>query len=738
MPKSAKKRKEKVADFSKAKLKLGKGKAVANNAIDTSFKARSIVLPSQSIAIDKDVSEPITKRQLTFNDLLSHLKHYNASQRKDAILGMRELFDSNWELLGSYITPLVTAIVRVISDEDAGVRKQLLSFLSWLLPKIPSENLIPHSPLLLLFTTSAQTHIFPEIRIDAIRFLDILLDCIPDSVVAGWCEANEGHGSRVLGGYLGILNAGTKYGELNGPLNATSTASVVLTPASKLIVLRSLSNFLRIALFASNATSKAIKEPITQFAGSVLDVVFMKNVFPSLESFDSFERLLEPVCQISKHGRILQIWQEEISHGEHCSDTFAQHYPLLGNKDEAWILQELGSVTDALGNAKESDFTANIEFLFHLANTLHSTIIETYLDSAPAVFSPGSTPSETEVQLIVVIARIAQSLYRVVMQSPENVDHSHIQRLEGILGYMAPHFPASTRDSRLERSFDEFNLIFCELTSFAVNASGENASSRPKQKRSRAATAVAQASYQTERVTQYITRRLRGGPASSAQVGVPISPTAYSALLPTIWSLIHNASSTRAAEAEEVLYATLDHAIKVSSKSSCKRLTIEFVARLVLLTMEPNCHGGFSWSRDAAIKAKFDAWVLHLPQVLWELGSSNLVGTEVILRFLLRALQRQPRAGESELPVFLNSRLVPYFYMEHPSRGALPGPYKKLPTVSASRLRFLVLDVVGTVLAESAGKDQVNLSKAVGMAVAGEEEQDYWLHILNSSFANKE
>lgn len=60
MPKSAKKKKDKVADFSvdtpslfhdghsadvffrvqKAKLKLGKGKAAANNAIDTSFKAR--------------------------------------------------------------------------------------------------------------------------------------------------------------------------------------------------------------------------------------------------------------------------------------------------------------------------------------------------------------------------------------------------------------------------------------------------------------------------------------------------------------------------------------------------------------------------------------------------------------------------------------------------------------------------------------------------------------------------
>lgn len=59
MPKSTKKKKDKAADFSvklhfflvlvlvtsqcplqKAKLKLGKGKKLANNAIDTSYKAR--------------------------------------------------------------------------------------------------------------------------------------------------------------------------------------------------------------------------------------------------------------------------------------------------------------------------------------------------------------------------------------------------------------------------------------------------------------------------------------------------------------------------------------------------------------------------------------------------------------------------------------------------------------------------------------------------------------------------
>lgn len=76
--------------------------------------------------------------------------------------------------------------------------------------------MVPHAPLLLLFATSAQTHIFPEIRIDAIRFLNLFLEYIPDATVSGWDEENEGHGSRIMKGYLGILNAGTRFGDNDG------------------------------------------------------------------------------------------------------------------------------------------------------------------------------------------------------------------------------------------------------------------------------------------------------------------------------------------------------------------------------------------------------------------------------------------------------------------------------------------------------------------------------------------
>ena len=101
--------------------------------------------------------------------------------------------------------------------------------------------------MLLLFTTSALTHIFPQTRIDAIRVLDLLLQHVPNAVVDGWSSASDRHGRRVLEGYLGILSAGTAFGEAGGlslsdidnavshacldpgAPQATSSASVILS-----------------------------------------------------------------------------------------------------------------------------------------------------------------------------------------------------------------------------------------------------------------------------------------------------------------------------------------------------------------------------------------------------------------------------------------------------------------------------------------------------------------------------
>jgi len=119
---------------------------------------------------------------------------------------------------------------------------------------------------------------------------------------------------------------------------------------------------------------------------------------------------------------------------------------------------------------------------------------------------------------------------------------------------------------------EDLNLIACELIALALNAS-------PQKRKVRGHSSP----NQIERVTTYITRRLRGEAGAADQlIGTPISPAAYHALLPTIWAFIANPSSS-SHQSEELIHATLDHSLKVTSKSACKRLTLEFVGRLMLV-----------------------------------------------------------------------------------------------------------------------------------------------------------
>lgn len=80
-------------------------------------------------------------------------------------------------------------------------------------------HLEPHTPTLVLFITLAQTHIFPEIRVDAVRVLNVFLEYIPKSIVLGWDNQRISHGNKILKGYLGLLNVGSKFDQDNGISN---------------------------------------------------------------------------------------------------------------------------------------------------------------------------------------------------------------------------------------------------------------------------------------------------------------------------------------------------------------------------------------------------------------------------------------------------------------------------------------------------------------------------------------
>jgi pre-rRNA-processing protein IPI1 len=90
---------------------------------------------------------------------------------------------------------------------------------------------------------------------------------------------------------------------------------------------------------------------------------------------------------------------------------------------------------------------------------------------------------------------------------------------------------------------------------------------------------------QAEKVGKYVIQLLRGEASAGSQVGRPLTPAAYTALLPTIWSFINQPSPNQHQISSSVLQATLEHATKTSSKSATKKLGIEFVGRLILVSV---------------------------------------------------------------------------------------------------------------------------------------------------------
>ncbi|KAI8602895.1 hypothetical protein EDD21DRAFT_57852 [Dissophora ornata] len=266
MPKSSSKRKkEKNADFKKTKLKVGKKKAVADNFTDTSFKSKAISLPSQSISHDK-AALLTNSRNVTFAELMTQLKHYSPGTRKDALLGLRDLFHRHPHLLPLHLGVLINTVVRLMIDDSSIVRKALQTFLAEFVPMLDPRDIHPFLPLLIVYTCSAMTHILEDIREDALKFMDLW-------VAAGGQIVVNGFWDKIMPNYISLLtsdsnatnasklssamsfSASTASGMVGGA-GSTSSASKVVASAStgknapgslkaKSDVLQSLAGFLQ-------------------------------------------------------------------------------------------------------------------------------------------------------------------------------------------------------------------------------------------------------------------------------------------------------------------------------------------------------------------------------------------------------------------------------------------------------------------------------------------------------------
>jgi hypothetical protein len=119
-------------------------------------------------------------------DLIAKISHYNEGMRRDALVGLKGLFELHPGLMASSAT-LMTVFERVallISDPASQVRHALLLLMRVLVPGAGAVRVAPFSQLLIAHTCMGMTKLDQSIRQNALEFVDIWLQHMPALVVA--------------------------------------------------------------------------------------------------------------------------------------------------------------------------------------------------------------------------------------------------------------------------------------------------------------------------------------------------------------------------------------------------------------------------------------------------------------------------------------------------------------------------------------------------------------------------
>ncbi|KAG9038755.1 hypothetical protein FRB95_014304 [Tulasnella sp. JGI-2019a] len=601
MTKSQKHKKTRVADFSKAKLKLGKGKKPANNATDTSFKARSIGLPNQTITTDRDDAQPTTRRNLTLADLMIQIKHYSANVRKDALTGLRELLEIHPGMLHTNLNTIINGTSRTIGDEDSGVRKSLLQLYDVVFTLVSTDVLLPHAAPILLHATSALSHIFREIRIDSINFLDLLMKYAPRVFLRSK--------QRVLDGYLSLLNLRGKTTE-DQASSLQSPASLVLSTTSKLMILRSMARFLKITLGGSD--SSTTMEDGAACSPRQIPTWFFRPSFLTENAYQCFVQAISPPPPLLASGRTVR-WQptrselaEEDGTEENAVGSSLHPRNLIDPVNDSWMLEDLDITMR--GEEQSDAVDSALYVVLKLSKIIHSLLISTFLDVAGGVAIPGrggSGGGASDVELLWTVAELASLVYGPIIRSDDNAlprasKVAAQTQLKLVLSRMTTHFPFGNdisvrRDIKSESLLYQLNLLICELSSLAL-LHVEIMERQPELSDKNGHQLEGNAGH----VTEWIVKVLRGQNVTAAQpMGQHLPASGYAALLPTIWSLVNDARTGNAMRTDQqgepggiilrqrqVWGAVVDHGNRASTTSAVKKLAVEFIGRVYLVSRQ--------------------------------------------------------------------------------------------------------------------------------------------------------
>lgn len=225
---SSRKKKEKKKDFQKRKLRVGKTAARPDNHTDTSFTAKAISLPSQSLA----------RAHPDRVDLSHHLlltKHHSAATRKEVLAYIEAHLPAN----PSLYKQILTLTVLHVTDPSHGVRLAFVSLLAACARRQPGL-LELHMRSIVLFVHSAMSHLLADVRATSSAVLRVLLDHAAPALV-------KGHFVRTLRSYFALM-AWTLSGDKKAVSVAANAAALGGGSKARVAHLAVLQRFLAAAL----------------------------------------------------------------------------------------------------------------------------------------------------------------------------------------------------------------------------------------------------------------------------------------------------------------------------------------------------------------------------------------------------------------------------------------------------------------------------------------------------------
>lgn len=196
--------KKKPGDFKRPKRKVGRRAPQAANVTNVAVSSRRINLLEQSVLADKG-DAAVTHRNLTLQDLLAQVTHYNAHMRQRALQGLRELAvqPSAASNLLANVSVVLERFLPAFVDEEAVVRDAAVSAWKAMLPVlVEGKSLSPFAALIAVYFCSGFTHLQVGIRKDTLRAISALLEIAPELICV---ETGSEHLGRLIENFKDLI-----------------------------------------------------------------------------------------------------------------------------------------------------------------------------------------------------------------------------------------------------------------------------------------------------------------------------------------------------------------------------------------------------------------------------------------------------------------------------------------------------------------------------------------------------